>query len=194
MSPSRVLASSVSVKAAIFDAKQLEKLVYHAVETGETEVDLKIGQEKEGGAWEWNAWALVDLSCRRVYAFKVIIQQGSQVATKTAACLGYVLCPQYGEPVRETRPIRYASEVAKLPVLQLAPGDTVVTDDAFDDDVRPEPPPIAAVNGVPAAAPDDLILSMGQEDLGRRLASIDANLSRIATAMEQLLGALTQNR
>jgi hypothetical protein len=83
--------------------------------------------------------------------------------------------------------------VVKLPVLETTAAGVVVTDDSLDDEVRSEPHPNVVVDGAGVAAPaGGPALSMTQEDLGRRLASVDANLARIATALEQLVGVLTK--
>lgn len=174
---------------------RLQKIVYHAVKTGETEVDLKIGGEKEDGAWEWGAWALVDLSCKRVYAFKVLLKQGHLTSKQTMACLGYVLCPEYGDVINEPHAIRYAVEMVKLPELELSLVQDVVQDDSVDDFVpESEKPPHPASTGEPtttsASSPHQLVIS---EDLSARLTSIDSNLARIATAVERLVDHLIQN-
>jgi hypothetical protein len=174
---------------------RLQKIVYHAVKTGETEVDLKIGGEKEDGAWEWGAWALVDLSCKRVYAFKVLLKQGHLTSKQTMACLGYVLCPEYGDVINEPHAIRYAVEMVKLPELELSLVQDVVQDDSVDDFVpESEKPPHPASTEEPtttsASSPHQLVIS---EDLSARLTSIDSNLARIATAVERLVDHLIQN-
>lgn len=181
-----------STNSNAFSVNGLQKIVYHAVKTGETEVDLKIGGEKEGGAWEWGAWALVDLSCKRVYAFKVLLKQGYLASKQTMACLGYVLCPEYGDVIDEPRAIQYAVEMVKLPELELSLVQDVGQDDSVDDFV-PESPklPHPASTGEPtttsASSPHQMVVS---EDLNARLTSIDSNLARIATAVERLVDHL----
>jgi hypothetical protein len=170
------------------DAKRLEKIVYSALKTGETEVDLSIGQEQGSGDWDWGAWALVDLSCRRVYAFKILLKQGRRATKHTFGCLGYVLCPNYGDIINESRPIRYALETVKLPDLEPFLAPEVVTDDTVDD-VVPEPPKPAAESTAPSGSSAQMVLP---EDLNRRLTSIESNLSRIATALEQLVDIFTK--
>jgi hypothetical protein len=102
----QIVSFSGSTGDNTIDVVRLQQVVYHAIKTGETEVDLKIGGEKEYGAWEWGVWALVDLSCLRVYAFKILLKQGHLASKKTMACLGYVLCPEYGDLIDEPRPIQ----------------------------------------------------------------------------------------
>jgi hypothetical protein len=177
------------------NVNRLQKIVYHAVRTGETEVDLKIGGEKGDGAWEWGAWALVDLSCKRVYAFKVLLKQGHLVSKQTTACLGYVPCPEYGDVIDEPRAIQYAVEMVKLPELEPFLVQDVVQDDTVDDFV-PESPklPHPASTGEPstasASSSHQLVIS---EDLGARLTSIDSNLARIAASVERLFDHLIRN-
>ena len=187
----QIVNFSGSTGENVINVKRLQKVVYHAIKTGETEVDLKIGDVMTGGAWEWGAWALVDLSCKRVYAFKVLLKQ-RRASKQTMACLGYVLCPEYGDVIDEPCDIRYAVEKVKLPDLE----PFVVQDAAYEDSVDdfvPGPPnlPLQASIGEPAttvaASPHQLVVS---EDLHVRLTSIDSNLARIATAMERLVDHL----
>ena len=171
---------------------RLQKVVYHSIKTGETEVDLEIGAEKGDGVWEWRVWALVDRSCRTVYAFKVLIQQGKKVTKKTMACLGYVLCPEYGDVVpNEKRPVQYAIEKVKFPELEVPDIQELVTDDSTDDFV-PEPTKLfpAATASVPAgvaAGTSSTAQLAVPEEFTTRLTSIDSNLARIATALELLV-------
>ncbi|GJJ15629.1 hypothetical protein Clacol_009907 [Clathrus columnatus] len=165
----------------------LKKIVYSAMKTGETEVQLdnNYNKEKGGGRCEWKAWALVDLSCRRVYAFKVMIIEGRLIPTKRFGCLGYVLCPEYGDAVDEIRPIQLAREKATLPNLQPYTEPKIISDDEVDE-FTPEPPKPAIPNGTHATAQ----LLAVPDTLNQRLTSIDGSLSRIAAALEQIAFAM----
>lgn len=178
----------IDLNGTQLETNRLQKIVYRAIKSGETEIDLEINQVKDNGVWEWNAWALVDLSCRRVYGFKVLIKEGSLALTKRFGCLGYVLCPSYGDTPKASRPIRYAVEKVKLPRFEAYAPPTVVTDDKLDDFIPPKPkpsaPPPAAAAGGSTGTGHSLVVS---EDLDRRLTSIDTNLSRIAEALEKLV-------
>ncbi|KAF9005915.1 hypothetical protein BDQ17DRAFT_1398901 [Cyathus striatus] len=145
--------------------KTLTKLVYNALETKITEVNLGIGQEKDAGEWEWEAYALIDL-----------YPTGRKECKKQFGCTGYVLCPEYGRVVDHLRTVRYAVEKAKLPDLQPCLVESFATDDTRDDYV-PEvnPSTISSTAGVHYTIP---------EELNNRLVSIDVNLSRIAIALE----------
>ncbi|KAL0574262.1 hypothetical protein V5O48_007691 [Marasmius crinis-equi] len=157
---------------------QLTKIVYRALYSDETEVDMGIGEDKDG--WRWKCWALVDRSCRRVYAFKVLVMLGDGEGVR-AACLGYVLCPEYGDTVEEIRPVMYADEHVLFPEVEEDEVDEAVWEDGIDDVVEePVPPPPAAATtaGGSASVP---------AEISDRLASIDRNLERIAGAFESLL-------
>jgi len=171
------------------NVRQLEKVVYRALKTGKTEVDLEIGQEKYDGEWEWGAWALVDISCRRVYAFKILVKEGKKVPVKRFGCLGYVLCPTYGEVINRPRPISYATESVKLPPLEPYSTPEYLQDDTVDDFKPPVPPkPMTPVVEAPPISIASLPgVGVVPTDLGPRLASIDTNLERIATALERLV-------
>lgn len=157
-------------------------VVYQALKTGETEIRL-CSRQQVNGKYEWAAWALVDISCRRIYAFKILIQQGTLIKTKTACCLGYVLCPSYGNFVDESRPICYATEKVELPVLEPIPVVSYATDDTLDDyvlgDSKKTP---ASVTESPSPTVQFAILD--------ELNQLNSNLSRIAAILEQLSGAL----
>ncbi|KAG0219442.1 hypothetical protein B0O80DRAFT_492641 [Mortierella sp. GBAus27b] len=129
----------------------LHKIVYRAQITGITEVDMKMGANNLGV--NWTIWALVDLSCRRVYGFKVILQHGSMTPVKYAGTLGYAPCPFYGGDNLETRPIQYAQETKTVPLVVHRDPIVVVEDDTVDDDIDPVAAPAPTPVSVPAATP-----------------------------------------
>ncbi|KAF9346147.1 hypothetical protein BGX26_002364, partial [Mortierella sp. AD094] len=110
----------------------LRKIVHKAERTGVTQVDMKIGFSDMG--LDWTCWALVDLSCKRVYGFKVIAKHGSMTPVKYSGCLGYAPCPLYGGDGLETRPIQYAVEENNELVTDHRDEVAVVEDDTYDDD------------------------------------------------------------
>ncbi|KAG0204833.1 hypothetical protein BGX28_003366 [Mortierella sp. GBA30] len=115
--------------------EDLNRIVYRAERTGVTEIelgDLGVGQHNKGISWR--AWALVDLSCRRVYGFKVMVEQGSLFEEKVSAVLGYAPCPLYGGEGLKTRPSQYAVESNVMPVVQPRHDIVVVEDDTFDNE------------------------------------------------------------
>jgi hypothetical protein len=177
----------VKIKGTNVSVNKLEKAVHKALRTGVTEVDLEIGQDKYG-EWEWNVWALIDLSCRRVYAFKILMKEGNKVPVKRLACLGYVLCPDYGNIINETRPISYAIETVKLPPLEPYPVQEIVLDDTLDDFKPPIPP--KSTSPTSDASSGSGSASFIPVELNSRLVSIDSNLARIADALERLVAVL----
>ncbi|THU87901.1 hypothetical protein K435DRAFT_730379 [Dendrothele bispora CBS 962.96] len=175
-----------------FDVKGLQKVVYKALKSGESEVDLEVGQEKntgEPGAWEWKAWALVDLSCQRIYAFKILITRGI-VGKDGFACMGYVACPDYGEVINEKKPIRYAEEKVPFPELENIVEENTTWDDTVDDLVPEVPLASATPASTSASGPIGSTQLAIPEEVTQRLASIDTNLARLATAMEQVVELL----
>lgn len=185
--PSSEAKDVVKIKGTEVSVNKLEKVVYKALKTGVTEVDLEIGQDKYG-EWEWNVWALIDLSCRRVYAFKILMKEGNAVPVKRFACLGYVPCPDYGNIINETRPISYATEIVNFPSLEPYPVQEVVLDDTLDD----FKPPVAPKPTSPASDTSSGFGSANAipEELNSRLASIDSSLARIANALERLVAIM----
>lgn len=159
--------------------RSLEALVYQALQSGQTEHEMTgIQQMSSFGEWEWKVMALVDIGCRRVYAFKIVMQEGPKVAVKRLGCLGYFPCPTYGKVVQETRPISHATELVKLPLLEPYVLPEYPQDDEVDDvDITVLPQSTAATS-----SSDGATISA---DVANRLASIDANLARIAVALEK---------
>ncbi|KAG0379427.1 hypothetical protein BGX24_000450 [Mortierella sp. AD032] len=131
----------------------LHKIVAKAEKTGITEVDMKLGHKDMG--IDWTIWALVDLSCRRVYGFKVLLYHGSMTKDKVSASLGYAPCPIYGGDDLETRPIQYAEE-SKVE-LNVAHWEdvAVIEDDDIDNEAMipigtSSPLPAESVTPIPA--------------------------------------------
>ncbi|KAF9134277.1 hypothetical protein BGW39_007587 [Mortierella sp. 14UC] len=149
----------VEISHTDFNVDRLNKIVYQAEQSGQTEIDLKIGRETE--SYKSHVWALVDLSCRRVYGFKVLVTAGSASEKKTTATLGYAPCPLYstasGDNVQtkdfldiddlEERPIQYAVESDVFPELEAEEPIVVVEDDDVDDEKV-----VIALDAVPAGA------------------------------------------
>ena len=185
--PSSEAKTVVRIKGTDVSVNKLEKAVYKALKTGVTEVDLEIGQDRYG-EWEWNVWALIDLSCRRVYAFKILMKEGNNVPVKRLACLGYVLCPDYGDIINETRPVSYATEIVKLPSLEPYPVQETVLDDTLDDFKPPVPP--KPTSPTSDASLDPSSAGFIPVELNSRLASIDSSLARIADALERLVAVI----
>ncbi|KAF4601724.1 hypothetical protein EYR40_004923 [Pleurotus pulmonarius] len=165
---------------------KLQQIVWSALKSGDSEIELGMGNERAGGDWEWKAWALVDINCRRVYALKVLLNQGPNVSVKKYACLGYVPCPPYGGVLRNTRQIRHATEKVLMPALSPIQDVNYPTDDALDDYVPPPAATPAPTSGGSAGASAAL-----PADVSARLTSIDSNLSRIAFSLEKLVEMLS---
>ncbi|KAF9154538.1 hypothetical protein BG015_000682 [Linnemannia schmuckeri] len=150
----------VDVNSKRFTVDDLNKIVYKAEKSGQTEVDLKCG--RDAGAYKWDAWALVDLSCRRVYGFKVLLTTGSTCDKRTTATLGYAPCPLYstssGDDTEtknflnvddlEERSIQYAVETDVFPEVEPSEPLEVVEDDDVDDEKA-----VVALDAVPVTAP-----------------------------------------
>ncbi|KAG0036051.1 hypothetical protein BGZ82_004765 [Podila clonocystis] len=110
----------------------LHKIVAKAAKTNITEVDMKFGVRNLG--IDWTIWALVDLSCRRVYGFKVLLYHGSMTKDRVSASLGYAPCPLYGGDNLETRPIQYAEESKIVPDVSHWDDVVIIEDDNIDNE------------------------------------------------------------
>jgi hypothetical protein len=133
----------------------LRKIVAKAEKSGITEVDMKLGVRNLGV--DWTIWALVDLSCRRVYGFKVLLYHGSMTKERISASMGYAPCPIYGGDDLETRPIQYAEESEIVPNVDHWDDVVVIEDDDVDNEVvipigASSPLPAASVTAAPAPA------------------------------------------
>lgn len=200
----------VNVNGTNFTALALNKIVHKAEQDGTTEADLGIG--RDAGPYKWQAWALVDLSCRRVYGFKVMLVPGSTRDKKNSAALGYAPCPIYGDDDMEEKPIRYAEEHSQLPEIEPASVIEVVEDDTVDDVITPAAAAVqamvapvvsiatAASSSVSAAITevskatsslDSAVFSASMSTLDKRLESLDINVARMATALEKLVDILS---
>ncbi|KAF5364591.1 hypothetical protein D9758_005582 [Tetrapyrgos nigripes] len=194
---------SIQIGNRTFNMIYMQKIVYKALQSQESEVDLEFGEKKDPGTlneWEWKAWALVDLSCRRIYAFKVLVTKGVKDG-KGLACLGYVLNPPYGSVIDEERPALHAIEKVTFPDLRPTQTEQEVWDDKFDDFVPDPPKPAenqpqaAAAASIPPAVmgPSSVRLALPaelnkrMESMEKHMESMDSSLARIATVMEQLL-------
>lgn len=200
----------VDVNYTRFTVDNLNKIVYKAEKSGQTEVDLKCG--RDAGTHKWDAWALVDLSCRRVYGFKVLLTTGSTREKRTTATLGYAPCPLYssgsGDDGRtkdflniddlEERPIQYAVETDVFP--EVAPSEPlkVVEDDDVDDEkvvVALDAVPISAVAPVVAiAAATSTSVTAALGEVSKATASLDSTVFAGSMAsLEKRLESLDTN-
>ncbi|OZJ04697.1 hypothetical protein BZG36_02559 [Bifiguratus adelaidae] len=176
--------SIVEIGSKSYSTQDLHRIVYGALKTNTSEVDQNINQDVDG-LWQWNAWVLVDKSCRRVYAFKILVTNGSSV------CVGYALCPDYGD-TRDERDIRYATETAVLPDGKFEASPALPQTDDVDD--IPTPAPMSKLNGQHTTNGIQIQKPFAGDagSLEARLESIDRNLDRLATTMEALVSLLAQ--
>ncbi|KAG0354928.1 hypothetical protein BGZ54_001403 [Gamsiella multidivaricata] len=197
----------VSINDSRLGVEDLNKIVYKAELSGETEVNLGIGRETD--SHKWDVWALIDLSCRRVYGFKVLVMEGSGRSKKTTASLGYAPCPIYGGTDLEEKSIQYAVEKADFPELELQEPLDVIEDDDFDDKkvvvngqaaesvvaiaTAASSSVTAALSEVSKATSslDTTVFSSSMASLEKRLESLDTNVARMATALEKLVEILS---
>lgn len=180
--------------------ENMQKVVYSALKTGQTEVNLEIGREsnaeaeadEEGGlateAWYWDAFGLVDFECKRVYAVKVVVRLGSKKSTVAGygfGCISYARISEYGDVVAgQTREAVYATEVVSLPKPEMEWKDEGDGHEWVDDveDSIPTPAKAEPVS-LPSSASGP---GVGMDYIAGKLDSIDRNLGRIADALEKL--------
>ncbi|KAI8923791.1 hypothetical protein BC831DRAFT_469283 [Entophlyctis helioformis] len=125
--------SGIVVGSTSYNEAGFNKLVYHAMVSGTTEIDLGVERVFEGRC-VLRAWALVDLNCKRVYAIKLMMLPHESVKQRSQAAVAYVAVPDYGTNT-ETREVQYAVEHAAIPADIVAPpaaGEPLL-DDTVDD-------------------------------------------------------------
>ncbi|KJA16821.1 hypothetical protein HYPSUDRAFT_219231 [Hypholoma sublateritium FD-334 SS-4] len=189
-----VLDDSIHKSMTILDSfskdiryQALQKLVYKAIKSGQSELDLGIGRVCSSGVWEWAAYALIDLSCQRVYAIKFIMHDGNKVPKKQFGSINYVLCPPCVEESEEMRPVRYATETAALPPLDPYEQPAYVQDDVFDD----AKPHIAAVGPTETSTAASGPTGEFYADLSGRLASMDTSLAALNPSLASIDANIT---
>eukprot|EP00183_Erythrolobus_madagascarensis_P006139 CAMPEP_0185844766 /NCGR_PEP_ID=MMETSP1354-20130828/884_1 /TAXON_ID=708628 /ORGANISM="Erythrolobus madagascarensis, Strain CCMP3276" /LENGTH=664 /DNA_ID=CAMNT_0028544541 /DNA_START=83 /DNA_END=2077 /DNA_ORIENTATION=- len=186
----RVGSSSLSVM-------KLRQLACAAVKSGEAEQSLsalKVG--KEDKYHEWNASALVDIACRRVYAIKVILKLHDEYGAAT----GYAAVPLYGGGENQARVdaalvTQHESSVS----VDEAKLTNLPQDDDFDN-VEAESAGrgtegAAGVSADPGVSSGrQVVLSAAQfEALHGKMGEISENLNRIAHALDLVAGAMARN-
>ncbi|KAH9245433.1 hypothetical protein BASA81_017100 [Batrachochytrium salamandrivorans] len=188
----------IGISGKSFDEDALNRLVYKAKKAGSTEVDLEIYRNFDERCL-FNAWALVDLNCYRVYGFKMIMVPHELVIDKTAASMLYVACPDYGA-LTESRPIRYAEENVTLPTLGKIPEIDPTNDDTVDDIVVEIPTIVRS--GISGGLSSDVTngrvaqidsVAIGQAvgvALSDRLVNLEDKLERTAASLESLVAII----
>ncbi|KAH6566710.1 hypothetical protein BASA62_006547 [Batrachochytrium salamandrivorans] len=191
-------STHIGISGKSFDEDALNRLVYKAKKAGSTEVDLEIYRNFDERCL-FNAWALVDLNCYRVYGFKMIMVPHELVIDKTAASMLYVACPDYGA-LTESRPIRYAEENVTLPTLGKIPEIDPTNDDTVDDIVVEIPTIVRS--GISGGLSSDVTngrvaqidsVAIGQAvgvALSDRLVNLEDKLERTAASLESLVAII----
>lgn len=188
------------IESHIVDIEVLNKVMYQAHQTKETEIKLWIHNTGSDGVWEYSVYALVDISCQCVYAFKILMHDVHKEQRNHFGALYYVPCPPYGNPSTEVRPIKYAKEVAELPDLEQYAVTDYPQDDDFDDirsDSKTTVPPTEASttsgSGVDAASIDEIKsrLASLETKLDGYMSLNTGQLLRIITALEKLTESST---
>jgi hypothetical protein len=162
-------------------AKELDALVYKAIQEGVSEVQVY----ERSVHFVQTMYALVDVKCKVVYAIKLILTN----VTHSIGLVHYVRVPYYGDNT-ETSPISYAKEIATLPQIQEQVVEEFVVDDKVDDIVpraptatftpRLDPVEVTSVTSAVSAPANAM-----SQNLDKRLASIENTLGRMAVAMER---------
>ncbi|KAJ3254826.1 hypothetical protein HK103_006816 [Boothiomyces macroporosus] len=188
---------------------ELDKVVYKALKQGIAEYEFP---SSIGDYFEIRFWGLIDSSCKRIYAIKVLMTQKEG----NAAVLAYVRLPLYGDNM-EQRPIKYAKETVKFPDVREPVVHEFADDDEIDDIVTEKPgaPPVAAIDSVKSMAgaldgsSNVTVELMGtlnsllstrssqsepsqESKILEKLEAIEGQLARTANSIDQLVGIFTK--
>ncbi|KAJ3312590.1 hypothetical protein HDV04_002907 [Boothiomyces sp. JEL0838] len=151
-----------------FTKADLNKLVLRAKKEGVSQINLECNSKRD--ETDILVWALVDMNCNKVYAFKV------QLASKIGAALGYVPVPSYSN-TEAIMDISYASETDSFP--NIRPPEVVHYAQEDNLDLNTEPPSISEVK----PASKDVQLS----SLNDRIDRLTVAVEKIASLMERFL-------
>jgi hypothetical protein len=170
-----------------FDIKAARKIVYQANKSGKSEIALdSFAKDKE--QYTAHFWALVDRAAESIYAFKArIVHKKTGVAKD-----GYAAVRFYGADDAETVDGVPAVEEAKQPPASQS-GDLpfVYEDKGFDEltdaDITFAPP--APEPGAGGAAGGGGVVNVDLSSIESKLDALNANMLRIATALEALVAA-----
>ncbi|KAJ3325567.1 hypothetical protein HDV06_003337 [Boothiomyces sp. JEL0866] len=162
--------SSISLEntGLTFTQADLNKLVLRAKKESSTQLNLECNPKKD--ETDVSVWALVDLSCNKVYAFKV------QLSSRIGAALGYIPVPDYSK-TEEARDISYASETNTFPNITAPTITHYPQEDKLDQQVAPVTPPEAKT------LPKDANV----DSLNDRIDRLTAAAEKIASLMERFL-------
>lgn len=175
----------------------LRSLVYKAIQNQQTEVLLgEINDEPQKGFHvNKKAWALIDLSCLRVYAVKVLIMGVND--TSVAGHMGYLPIDLYGktdvvkpnQPAHEDVTVDFMRDLEQ----EVGPDPEVLPQDDNFDDVAPEyvrpPNPLFQQQG--PLNPTQLALQ-GVADNVSRMASAFDRLTNVANSLERIAQSTAQ--
>jgi len=175
----------VEVNGTTYNETELRSLVFKSAQSHTSEILLFEKDETPHKGFDLNkkAWALIDLSCMRVYAIKMLIMGITN--DSVYAHLGYLEIDLYGK-VDTTRPNLPATEefsVTQLKELEneitphVVEGNVFVQDDDFDDKLLPYTP----------STTNSVTLSSGpQTPTVAAMTGIVENVNRMASSFEKL--------
>jgi len=187
VSPTNSERELVKIDGYTVTKPMLRSFVYNAIKTGITEQLVHEHIDTNKGT---KVWALIDLSCQIVYAFKVLFYTIPTVSAQ----MGYVKVNQYEKPQPEKKPIKPANEVEKLPEITTPYENQFPQDDEFDDNPQPLSTGQTSASNAQSGANDGIgILVELNENMKKvansldRLQSIDNSLARLADSFEEIL-------
>jgi len=201
---------SVDIDGTAFNVDRLRKLVYAAQNSGQTE-QLVLDTTSQKKDCIKKAWALVDLSCKRVYAIKAMI-----MTKEGKSCsMGYAKLKLYGFQT-DTKPNQPAKEVETAPTLTASSQDfsNLAQDDDFDDKFieidTPAPTPDPSTGSGGGGGGGGGVITMDTNaiavlqninqgtqrmaDSFTALSSMESHMEKMAGSLELLLDILTRGQ
>ncbi|KAJ3273039.1 hypothetical protein HDV01_004816 [Terramyces sp. JEL0728] len=165
--------SSISLEntGLSFTKLDLNKIVLRGIKESTSEINLDCNTTKDDTSI--SVWALIDLNCNKVYAFKV------QLVSKMGASLDYVPVPEYSNS-GESKDITYATETYTFPNL-IAP---VFQHYPQKDELDKVAPESQASDPKPKTEKE-----VNMNALNERIDRLTSAVEKIATLMEKFLNS-----
>jgi hypothetical protein len=170
-----------SLNGTDYSINDITGIVFKALNDKNFEYPLKLGDNDSSS--KWDAYALIDPACLRVYAVKVLIQN------KFAASLVYYEVPLYS-PSNDKADPENVSEQVSLPERSLFSLGDVEDYDVGEDGLGTEKVE-THILGTGAVGGSG---NVSFEALVPVLSSLDFNMKRIADSLERIVSALESKR
>jgi hypothetical protein len=171
------------INSDTFNVETLNKIVFDATSQRQFEPSI---QKYTGDNYKWDAFALIDENCNRIYAVKVIIENAF------ASSIGYYRVPMYSPSEEKAEP-KIVDEKLTLPnrdEFKIEIEDFETGDDGLGIEKKPEPVTILSQT----QSAQSIAQNSNVEAILPVLISLDSKMDRIATSLEKLVALLSEKK